>query len=204
MLIIGLTGSLGMGKSTAANYLRGRGVPVFDADAAVHSLYSGAAVARIEAAFPGTTAHGKVDRVKLSAALVAAPERFAEIEAIVHPLVRAAERVFLQAEFERGARFAVLEIPLLFETGADARVDATIVVSASPELQRQRLAKRGNLSPEKLEKLLARQMPDAEKCRRADFVVDTSGEVTASQARLDVILAQLNERHGEAYGRHWA
>jgi dephospho-CoA kinase len=204
MLIIGLTGSLGMGKSTAANYLRGRGVPVFDADAAVHSLYEGAAVARIEAAFPGTTADGKVDRTRLSAALVAEPRRFAEIEAIVHPLVRAAERVFLQAEFERGARFAVLEIPLLFETGADARVDATIVVSATTELQRQRLAKRDNLSAEKLEKLLARQMPDGEKRARADFVVDTSGEVGASRAQLDVILAQLGNRHGEAYGRHWA
>jgi dephospho-CoA kinase len=204
MLIIGLTGSLGMGKSTAANYLRGRGIPVFDADAAVHSLYEGAAVARIEAAFPGTTADGKVDRAKLSAALVAAPGRFAEIEAIVHPLVRAAERVFLQAHFERGARFAVLEIPLLFETGADALVDATIVVSATPELQRQRLAKRGNLSAQKREKLLARQMPDGEKRAHADFVVDTSGEVGASRAQLDVILAQLGNRHGEAYGRHWA
>jgi dephospho-CoA kinase len=203
MLIVGLTGSLGMGKSTAANYLRGRGIPVFDADVAVHSLYEGAAVARIEAAFPGTTSDGKVDRAKLSAALVADPKRFAEIEAIVHPLVRAAERDFLQAEFERGVRFAVLEIPLLFETGADAMVDATIVVSASRELQRQRLAKRG-LSAEKLEKLLARQMPDGEKRARADFVVDTSGEVGASRAQLDVILAQLAHRRGEAYGRHWA
>jgi len=204
MLIIGLTGSLGMGKSTAAEYLRSRGVPVFDADAEVHKLYEGVAVSAVEAAFPGTTAAGKVDRGKLSAALVAEPRRFAELEAIVHPLVRAAERTFLQSEAARGTPIAVLEIPLLFETGADARVDATIVVSATPELQRQRLLKRDNLSAEKLKHLLARQMPDSEKRARADFVVDTSGEVNASRAQLDAIIGRLKTRQGQAYPRDWA
>lgn len=204
MLIVGLTGSLGMGKSTAADYLRSKGIPVLDADAEVHRLYEGAAVAPIEAAFPGTTRDGKVDRAKLSAALVAEPSRFAELEAIVHPLVRDSERTFLRNEAGRGAPLAVLEIPLLFETGADALVDATIVVSATPELQRERLLRRENLSPKKLDSLLARQMPDAEKRARADFVVDTSGEISASQAQIDAILAELKHREGGAYERHWA
>jgi dephospho-CoA kinase len=204
MLIVGLTGSLGMGKSTAAAYLREQGVPVFDADAEVHRLYEDAAVASIEAAFPGTTVDGKVDRARLSAALLLAPQRFADLEAIVHPLVRASERAFLKAEATRGTKIAVLEIPLLFETGADKLVDATIVVSATPELQRRRLMKRDNLTREKLERLLARQMPDLEKRARAGFVVDTSGAVEDSRARLDVILAQLRDRPGEAFASHWA
>jgi dephospho-CoA kinase len=204
MLIVGLTGSLGMGKSTAAAYLREHGIPVFDADAEVHRLYADAAVAPIEAAFPGSTVDGKVDRARLSTALLSAPQRFAELEAIVHPLVRASERAFLKAEAARGTQIAVLEIPLLFETGADKLVDATVVVSATPELQRERLLKRDNLTREKLEHLLKRQMPDAEKRARAHFVVDTSGEVSASRAQLDVILAQLKHRQGEAFARHWA
>jgi len=204
MLIVGLTGSIGMGKSTAAAYLREKGIPVFDADAEVHRLYEGAAVAPIEAAFPGTTAEGKVDRAKLSSALLAAPERFAEIERIVHPLVRAAERAFLKAEAARGAEVAVLEIPLLFETGADKLVDVTIVVSSTAELQRVRLMKRDNLTREKLERLIARQLPDTEKRARADFVVDTSGEIPAGRAKLDVILAQLKDRPRGAFKRHWA
>ncbi len=204
MLIVGLTGSIGMGKSTAAAYLREKGIPVFDADAEVHRLYEAAAVEPIEAAFPGTTVDGRVDRARLSAALMSAPERFAELEAIVHPLVRAAERAFLNAEAARGAKMAVLEIPLLFETGADKLVDATIVMSSTPELQRERLMKRDNITREKLNRLIARQLPDAEKRKRADFVVDTSGEISASRAQLDVILAQLQDRRGEAFARHWA
>ncbi|MDP1910528.1 MAG: dephospho-CoA kinase, partial [Hyphomicrobium sp.] len=137
MLIVGLTGSIGMGKSTAAAHLRALGLPVFDADAEVHCLYAGGkAVEPVERAFPGTTKNGNVDRAKLSAALVAAPHRFRELEAIVHPLVRDAERAFLREHAEHGAAIAVMEIPLLFETGADALVDATIVVSAPPEVQR--------------------------------------------------------------------
>jgi dephospho-CoA kinase len=204
MLIVGLTGSIGMGKSTAAAYLREQGIPVFDADAEVHRLYEGAAVAPIEAAFPGTTAGGRVDRGKLSTALLLAPERFGELEAIVHPLVRASERAFLKAEAARGTKVAVLEIPLLFETGADKLVDATIVMSSTPELQRARLMKRDNITREKLERLIARQMPDAEKRARADFVVDTSGEISEGRAQLDVIVAQLRKRNAKAYTAHWA
>lgn len=204
MFIIGLTGSIGMGKSTAAEHLRKRGLPTLDADAEVHKLYEGAAVAPIEAAFPGTTAGGKVDREKLSAALVADPRRIVELEAIVHPLVRARERAFLQEEAARGTKMAVLEIPLLFETGGEALVDATIVVSAPPEEQRRRLAKRANLSPGKIESLLKRQMPDSEKRARADFVVDTSGDFDATRAQIDAIIDELSAREGRAYARHWA
>lgn len=204
MLIVGLTGSIGMGKSTAAGHLRARGLPVFDADAEVHRLYAGGkAVERIERAFSGTTTDGGIDRVKLSAALIAQPERFGELEAIVHPLVREAERSFLRDAAARGAPIAVMEIPLLFETGADKLVDAVIVLSAPAHVQRQRLLKRPGLTAEKLDGLLARQMPDAEKCKRADFVVDTSGDVTASQAALDAIIAELGKRSGEAYACHW-
>jgi dephospho-CoA kinase len=204
MLIIGMTGSIGMGKSTAAEHLHSRGLPTLDADQEVHKLYEAEAVAPIERAFPGTTAGGVVDRAKLSAALVAAPERLAELEAIVHPLVRRREAEFLKEQAAKGAPMAVLEIPLLFETGADALVDVTIVVSAPADEQRRRLAKRANLSPEKIEKLLARQMADAEKRARADFVVDTGGEVSATQAQLDAILAQLQGHKGDSYQRHWA
>jgi dephospho-CoA kinase len=205
MLIVGLTGSIGMGKSTAAAHLRARGLPVFDADAEVHRLYAGGkAVEPVERAFPGTTTNGGVDRAKLSAALVAAPHRLRELEAIVHPLVRDAERAFLREHAEHGAAIAVMEIPLLFETGADALVDATIVLSARPEVQRARLLQRPGLTAAKLDQLLARQTPDAEKRARADFVVDTSGELATSQAALDGIIAELRGRRGEAYARHWA
>jgi len=205
MLIVGLTGSIGMGKSTAAAHLRARGLPVFDADAEVHRLYAGGkAVEPVERAFPGTTKNGSVDRAKLSAALVAAPHRFRELEEIVHPLVRFAERAFLREHAEHGAAIAVMEIPLLFETGADALVDATIVVSAPPEVQRARLLQRPGLAAAKLDQLLARQTPDAEKRVRADFVVDTSGDHASSEAALDGIIAELRGRRGEAYARHWA
>jgi dephospho-CoA kinase len=205
MLIVGLTGSIGMGKSTAAAHLRARGLPVFDADAEVHRLYAGGkAVERIERAFPGTTTSEGVDRGKLSAALVAFPERLRELEAIVHPMVREAERSFLRNEAKRGTPIAVLEIPLLFEAAVDRLVDAVIVLTAPPEVQRERLLKRAGLSPEKLDKLLARQMPDAEKRARADFVVDTSGPVEATQAQLDGIVAALRSWSGQAYARDWA
>ena len=203
MLIVGLTGSLGMGKTTAAAHLRKLGLPVFDADAEVHRLYSTSAVPLIEAAFPGTTRDGEVDRKALAAALLAAPERFAELEGIEHPLVRASERVFLQGEAASGSAIVVLEIPLLFETGADRKVDATIVVSAPAEAQRQRLLTRGR-DAQKLDSLLARQMPDAEKRARADFVVDTGGGVEASNGALEAIIGELRTRRGTAYRRCWA
>ena len=204
MLIVGLTGSLGMGKTTAAAHLRARGLPVFDADAEVHRLYATSAARLIEAAFPGTTRDGRVDRGKLADALIAEPTRFAELEAIVHPLVRASERAFVNDEAARGTAIAVLEIPLLFETGADKKVDATIVVSAPAEMQRRRLLLREGLDEEKIKSLLARQMPDGEKRERADFVVDTGRSVEASNAELDAIIAELRGRRRRAYALHWA
>lgn len=203
MLIIGLTGSIGMGKSTAAERFRERGVAVFDADAMVHTLYDGPIAPAIEAAFPGTVRDGKVDRQLLSRTLVAAPHRFRELEAIVHPRVRQSERAFLHEENERGAKVAVLEVPLLLEAGAAAPVDVTVVVSARADIQRQRVLARPGMSDAKLEELLRRQMPDEEKRRHADFVVDTSGTVEACHAQVDAILAALESRRGTAFTHHW-
>lgn len=203
MLIVGLTGSIGMGKSTAAHGLRAAGIGVFDADACVHALYAGPATSLIEAAFPGTTANGIVDRARLSAALGEMPEAFARLEAIVHPLVRDAERAFLAAEHARGASVAVLEIPLLFESGADRLVDAVIVLSTDRETQRARVLGRSGMTAVKFDTLLARQMSDADKRARADFVVDTTGPVTDTHAQIDKVLAEIADRTGTAFDRHW-
>lgn len=204
MLIIGLTGSIGMGKSTAAARFRELGVSVFDADAAVHQLYEGPLAVEIEAAFPGSTKDGKVDRAKLSAQLMAAPERMKLLETIVHPRVRAEEHAFLAAERARGAGMAVLEIPLLFEAGADKSVDVVVVVSAPPELQRERVLARPGMTAAKLESLLLRQLADEKKRARAHFVVDTSGSIEASHAQIDAIVAKLRTRTGTAYARFWS
>ncbi len=205
MIVVGLTGSIGMGKSTAAAHLRARDLPVFDADAEVHRLYAGGkAVERIERAFPGTTSATGVDRGKLSAALIAYPARLRELEAIVHPMVREAERSFLRGEAKRGAPVAVLEIPLLFETELNRLMDAVIVLSAPAEIQRTRLLERPGMSAQKLEQLLARQLPDAEKRARADFVVDTGGSLEETRAKLDGIVTQLQSWSSQAYARHWA
>lgn len=203
MLIIGLTGSIGMGKSTVAVRLRELGVPVFDSDAEVHRLYAAEAVPLIEAAFPGSTADGKVDRQKLSAAVIAAPTGFKQIEQIIHPLVRQGQRRFLTEARERGEALAVLEIPLLFETGADRLVDVTIVVSAPAEVQRARVLARPGMTAEKLDVILGRQTPDAAKRARADFVVDTGTTLDETRAQIDSIVAVLRGRKGEAYDRHW-
>jgi dephospho-CoA kinase len=203
MLLIGLTGSIGMGKSTVAARFRALGVPVCDADAEVHKLYEGAAVAPIEAAFPGTTASGKVDRQKLAAALLKEPGGFKRLEAIVHPLVFAAERDFLRAEAARGTLLAVLEIPLLLETGGEKRVDVVVVCSAPPEAQRARVLQRAGMTVEKLDQLLSRQMPDAEKRYRADFVVDTGGTFAESEVQVDNIVESLKGRSGTAFNKFW-
>ncbi len=207
MLIIGLTGSIGMGKSTAAARMRTLGVPVCDADALVHKLYKfgGAAVGPIEAAFPGTTnEEGGIDRQKLAAALLADPSAYARLEAIVHPLVHQAERDFLHLKAAKGAEKVVLEIPLLFETGGDKRVDVTIVVSAPADIQQRRVLERPGMTTEKLEQILSRQMPDEQKRQRADFVVDTSRSIPETEAQIDRIMAQLNGRTGTAFAKHWA
>ena len=203
MLIIGLTGSVGMGKSTAAKRFLALGLAVCDADAEVHKLYRGKAVAPIEAAFPGTTDSEGVDRQKLGGALLADPSGFKRLEAIVHPLVFEAERDFLRAEAARGAAMAVLEIPLLFEGGGEKRVDVTIVVSAPADVQRRRVLARPGMTAEKFDQIVHRQTPDAEKRKRADFVVDTSGAVADAEATIDRILTALQGRVGTAYDRWW-
>jgi len=204
MLVVGLTGSIGMGKSTAAARFRELGIAVCDADAEVHKLYEGPAVAAIEAAFPGSTANGKVDRHKLAQQLIADASLFARLEAIVHPLVQEAERQFLRAEAARGAQMAVLEIPLLLEGGGHGRVDAVVVVSAPAHMQRERVLARPGMSLEKLEQILARQLHDTEKRARADFIVDTGGTIAESAAQVDKIVESLQGRRGEAYAKYWA
>lgn len=204
MLIVGLTGSIGMGKSTAAARFRACGVAVLDADAVVHDLYRGEAVPLIEAAFPGATGDGMVDRPKLAAMLAVDAAGFRRLEAIVHPLVRVAERDFLRREAVRGAKLAVLEIPLLFETGGDKLVDVVVVVSASAVAQRQRVLERPGMTAMRFDQIVARQLPDAEKRRRADFVVDTNGAIADTEAQVDAIVRDLTGRTGAAYHRHWA
>ncbi|MEL6288326.1 MAG: dephospho-CoA kinase [Pseudomonadota bacterium] len=203
MLIVGLTGSIGMGKSTAAKHLRSLGIPVFDADATVHALYAGAAVKPVEQAFPGTTRNGVVDRQALALALGGKSEAFRRLEAIVHPLVRAEQTVFLRAAHSDNSRFAVLEVPLLFETGLDGRVDVVILVSAPADVQRSRVLARPGMTEEKFSHILSQQMDDSEKRRRADFVVDTVGSIEASIAQLDTVLAELPAREGGAFASHW-
>jgi dephospho-CoA kinase len=188
MFILGLTGSLGMGKSTTAGFFAEAGVPVHDADAVVHRLYEDEAVAAIEAAFPGTTAGGKVDRVKLAARVLDDQEALRRLEAIVHPLVREAETRFLSDARAHGAKVVVLDIPLLLETAGHQRVDAVVVVSAPGDVQRQRVLERPGMTPDKLDTLLARQMADSEKRRQADFVVDTSRGFEAARAQVKEIL----------------
>jgi dephospho-CoA kinase len=188
MFILGLTGSLGMGKTTTAAFFAQAGVPVHDADAAVHRLYDGGAAAAIEAAFPGTTRAGKVDRGKLAARALDDPAALQRLEALIHPLVRESETRFLAEAERQGAKIAVLDIPLLFETGAERRVDAVVVASAPAEVQMARLRERPGMTPAKVEAILRRQMPDAEKRRRADFVVDTSRGFAAARSQVAEIL----------------
>jgi dephospho-CoA kinase len=188
MVVLGLTGSIGMGKTTTARFFAEAGVPVFDADAAVHRLYADEAAAQIEAAFPGTAGEHGVDRAKLGQAVLGDPAALARLEAIIHPLVRREELRFIDEAAKTGARVAVLDIPLLFETGRDSLVDAVVVVSAPPEVQRVRVFERPGMTEEKFRALLAKQMPDEEKRRRADFVVDSSGSYDSARAQVHAIL----------------
>lgn len=194
--LLGLTGSIGMGKSTTSAMFRAAGIPVHDADQAVHDLYAGAAAPQIEAAFPGTTANGVVDRVKLSAAVLGRPEVLAKLEAVVHPLVRAEEQAFLAEARRSGATVAVLDIPLLLETGGEGRYDAVVVVTAPAEIQRKRVLGRPGMTEEKFAAILARQMPDAEKRRRAHFLVDTSLGLVAAERQVRSILNAVAGRFG--------
>jgi dephospho-CoA kinase len=195
MLVLGLTGSIGMGKSTTADFFRALGVPVHDADAAVHRLYAGEAVPLIEAAFPGTTADGRVDRDKLAAAVIGRPEALRRLEGIVHPLVARAEHDFRSRAAAAGHQLVVLDIPLLFETGGDRRVDAVAVVTAPKSVQRARVLARPGMTAEKLEAILARQMPDEDKRRHAHFVIDTSRGLEAARRQVaDIVKALAGSR----------
>lgn len=201
MLVIGLTGSIGMGKSAAAAHFRAKGVPVCDADAEVHRLYEGEAVPAVAAAFPRVIREGKVDRALLAKEVGGSPARLKALEAIVHPMVVKAELDFLREQERRGAEFAVLEIPLLFETDALSRVDVIVVVSAPEEVQRQRVLARPGMNEEKLASLIKRQLPDVEKRARADFVVDTGTSLADMQDQIDKILDSLQGRQGRVMER---
>jgi dephospho-CoA kinase len=188
MIVLGLTGSIGMGKSTAAGFFADEGVPIYDADQAVHRLYAGTAAAAIEAAFPGSTVGGAVDRALLSPQVIGDPAALRRLEAIVHPLVRREEAQFLADAEAAGAEVVVLNIPLLFETGGDKRCDAVVVVSAPARMQHERVMSRPDMTEEKFARLLAQQVPDAEKRRRADFVVDSSKDFDSTRAQVRAIL----------------
>jgi dephospho-CoA kinase len=190
MIILGLTGSIGMGKSTTAKLFAEAGVPVYDADAAVHHLYEGEAVPAIEAAFPGSTVDGKVDRARLSAKVVHDPAAMKRLEQIVHPMLGASRKKFFEDAERSGAPVAVVDVPLLYETGGEKRVDAVVVVTTTPEVQHQRILARDNMTAEKLDAILARQLPDAEKRKRADFVVDTSHGLDPVRIRIRDILRE--------------
>jgi dephospho-CoA kinase len=193
MRVVGLTGSIAMGKSETARMFARLGYPVFDADAAVHQLYDsgGAAVPLIGRAFPSSVVGGRVDRLKLADEVTGNPEALARLESIVHPLVRQRQREFLDAARETGHAFAILDIPLLFETGRDEEVDAVVVVSAPEDVQKARVLARPGMTREKFAAILARQLPDSEKRRRADFVVDTSNGLDAAFEQVRAIADRL-------------
>ena len=191
MIVLGLTGSIGMGKSTTAAMFRDAGVPVHDSDEAVHRLYAGSAAPLVEAAFPGTVVDGVVDRARLSGQVLGNREAIGRLERIVHPLVRADADAFLARNRAAGAPLAVLDIPLLFETGGRDRVDKVVVVTAPAAVQRQRVLARPGMTAEKFEAILARQVPDADKRARADYVIDTGEGLDAARRAVEAIVAEL-------------
>ena len=191
MIVLGLTGSIGTGKSTTAAMFAGLGVPVHDADQTVHALYAGEVAPAIATAFPQAVAGGIVDRKILSDILRGAPERFRELEAIVHPLVRRKETAFLDHHRAAGTPLVLLDIPLLYETGGEERVDKVVVVTCDPAIQRARVLSRPGMTEEKFELVLSRQVPDAEKRRRADFVVDTGHGLESARKRVAEIVDTL-------------
>lgn len=198
MIVLGLTGSIGMGKSTTAGLFAEQGIPVNDADRVVHDLYRGEAVAPIKALFPEAVQDGVVDRALLAQTLAKNPAKFRELEAIVHPLVRERERQFLEAQRAAGADLVVLDIPLLFETGGQDRVDRIVVVSCDADIQRRRVLERPGMTLEKFEMILSRQLPDAEKRARADYVIDTGHGIKAARDRVTDIIAELRAETGSA------
>lgn len=196
MIVLGLTGSIGMGKSTTAKMFMDEGVPVHDSDEAVHRLYAGVAAPLIEARFPGVVTNGVVDREKLSAAVIGKPEALRDLEKIVHPLVRADADAFLARQREAGAPVVVLDIPLLFETGGRERVDQVVVVTAPAQQQRERVLARPGMSEEKFAAILARQVPDAQKRAQADHIIDTGQGMDAARAAVKTLVAELAKSGG--------
>lgn len=191
MIVLGLTGSVGMGKSTTAQMFVDQGVPMFDADAAVHQLYAGEAAPLIEREFPGVTAGGKVDREKLSERVVGKPEALAKLEKLIHPLVGKLRAEFMKNAEQSGAKTVLLDIPLLFETGDQSKFHAVVVVSAPPEVQRERVMARPGMTAEKFEAILKRQMPDSEKRARADFVINTGEGLESARNQVKQVLADV-------------
>jgi len=191
MIILGLTGSIGMGKSTTTQMFRDLGIPVYDADASVHALYEGDLVPILEKAFPGVSVKGKIDRECLSKKVIGDRNALVHLEKIVHPAVREREEAFLKQHYEAGSDLVVLDIPLLFETGGDKRVDKIAVVSAPPAIQRERVLKRPDMDVDKFEKILARQMSDAEKRARADFIIDTSKGLDEARAQVMKVVGAI-------------
>jgi dephospho-CoA kinase len=193
MIVAALTGSVAMGKTETARLFAARGIPVFDSDAAVHALYSrgGEAVPEIERLVPSAVQDGSVDRQRLAAEVVAHPDLLEAIENIVHPMVRARQQRFLEEARRAGSDIVVLDIPLLFETGGEKSVDKIIVVSAGDELQRQRAMKRSGMTVQKFEYLMSKQIPDAEKRARADYVIDTSVSIEDAKRQVDQVIAEL-------------
>ncbi len=192
MIVLGLTGSIGMGKSTTAEMFRKSGIPVHDADAAVHRLYAAEAVDPIEAAFPGTTSPKGVDRTRLSRAVVGDEAAMKRLEAIIHPLVRREKEKFLHTASAQGAGLVVLDIPLLFETGGEQSVDGIVVVTAPADIQRHRVLAREGMDVEKFEAILGRQIPDHEKRKRANFIIDTSLGMESAQNAVDAVITEVN------------
>lgn len=200
MIIIGLTGSIGMGKTTTAGMFRDEGIPVNDSDAVVHDLYKTDAVEPVGMAFPGSIRDGVIDRAELARQLSLAPDGFSRLEAIVHPLVRKREKQFLEIQKTAGTDLVLLDIPLLFETGAEKRVDVIVVATCDPQIQRQRVLARPGMTEEKFNLILNRQLPDQKKRERADFLVDTGGGLIQAKRRVQEIIALLrsgirSERH---------
>jgi dephospho-CoA kinase len=191
MIVLGLTGSIGMGKSTTARMFREAGIPVHDSDEAVHRLYAGAAAPLIEAAFPGTVVDGKVDRKRLAVRVLSDEHALRRLESIVHPLVREDANAFLASHRQGGAPLVVLDIPLLFETNGRARVDKVVVVTADPEIQRARVMARPGMTAEKFDSILSQQVPDADKRRQADFIIDTGLGMDHARREVSRIVTML-------------
>jgi dephospho-CoA kinase len=193
MIILGLTGSIGMGKSTTAQMFRDAGAPVHDADASVHALYAGKAAPLVEIAFPGTVIDGVVDRGKLGACVIGNPEAMKKLESIIHPLVAEERNAFLASAEQSGAAVVVLDIPLLYETGGEKHCDYVAVVTTSPDEQKRRVLAREGMTSEKFDKILASQVPDSIKRQRADFIIETTDGLEVARKQVMEVLQKLDK-----------